>query len=295
METWVSAGDGGYLLREKGGRVAELHPSTDVGNVFFAGLGSIDGGDRMWIAPEVEIFYDGAPSEEKWRCPAELDPGTWRLEVAGEDAELTQIALGAHLRRHVTPLEVWEPAGALRWSGYSVDNTIETSNRWSAWHLVMLPAPADIFVRGGRDPVVYYPPAPAVTEGWMRADGHAPRWKIGFAPPRDGDVVVAALLDPDPGPLIVVTSRLDPGDSYVDVPPDGGVARAVQVFDSAGDGFCELELHAPIESRRIGSVVVAAWGSPRSGNGSSMNWRPVRPSAARASRERELRWGRVPA
>ena len=45
------------------------------------------------------------------------------------------------------------------------------------------------------------------------------------------------------------------------MPPDGGAAAPLQVFDSDGDGFFELEVHAPLETRRIESEVVAVWGS----------------------------------
>jgi hypothetical protein len=257
----IGAGDGSYVVREKGGRIAELEPGPDLGNVFFDGLDAIDGGDRMWIAPEVELFYDGPPVPEGWRCPPELDPGEWSMERAGDGVELRQTALGAELRREIAPLEGWDPGPGVRWSGYRVVNTVETSRRWSAWQLVMLPTPADISARGGRDTIVYYAPAPAISNGFMRADGSPPRWKVGFEPPRDGDARLVALFDPDPGPVVVIMSRLDPDATYVDVPPEGGRAAALQAFDSPGDGFCELEMHAPLETRRLETIVVAAWGS----------------------------------
>jgi hypothetical protein len=151
----LESGDGHLVVRDKGGRVAELRPGPGLDDLFFGGLPDIDGGDRMWIAPEVEIFYEGPPEDGKWRCPPELDPGDWSMERAAHGVELRQSALGAELVRRVTPLEQWDGGDRLRWSGYRMTSAIESSQRWSAWQLVMLPAPADIFVRHDGDPVDY--------------------------------------------------------------------------------------------------------------------------------------------
>ena len=164
----------------------------------------------MWLAPEVDIFYDGPPSPDAWRCPPELDPGNWSMERNGDSVELRQTALGIQMHRTVTPLQDWAPAEELPWSGYRTVGEVETSDRRSAWQLLMLPAPGEVFVRGASDPTIYYPPAPAM-EGSMRADGRPPRWKVGFQPPADAACVLAAMFDADPGALIVLTTSSSAG------------------------------------------------------------------------------------
>jgi hypothetical protein len=260
MDVTVNAGHGSYVVREAGGRIIELTTGGGTGNVFFGGLGGIAGGDRMWLAPEVAIFYDGAPTADAWRCPPELDPGDWTMERNGDAVELRQTALGARMQRTVSPLQGCEPAGELPWSGYRTIGEVETSARLSAWQLLMLPAPGEVFMRAPSDSTVYYPPVPA-TDGSLRADGQPPRWKVGFQPPADDRCVLAALFDADPGALIALTTTLPRNSTYIDVPPEGGDAAPLQVFDSDGDGFFELEVHAPLETRRIESEVVAVWGS----------------------------------
>lgn len=217
------------------------------------------GGDRLWIAPELEIFYG---DDGEWRCPPELDPGSWSAVVSGDEVLLSQEALGCTLARVVRSAVVEAPRG-LDWAAYELSDTVRALRGWSAWHVVMVPAPARIFVRDTNEPVVYYAPAPPIAGGWIDASDEPPRWKLGFGPPADGRFVLGAAGPEDPGPLVVVTGEADPAGTYVDVPPDGGVAAPVQVYCSGGQGFCELEHHAPLETRAARSTVVGAWGPMR--------------------------------
>lgn len=255
----LRAGTGCAVVVADGGRVAELRPAHDVPNLLWRGEDAlVAGGDRVWPAPEVELFY----SDDAWRCPPEVDPGSWTLEGTSDDvAELRQTALGAMFRRTIRPLDDLGVDADIPWSGYSTSDVLETDERWSIWHLVMVHAPARVFVGAWREPVEYYAPRPDEIEGWIDARDEPPRWKIGFAPAEDGNVTLAALDGDDPGGLVVVFSKADPSGTYVDVPPGGGPATAVQVYGSGGDGFCELEHHAPLETRAVSSVVVGAWGT----------------------------------
>ena len=254
----LRAGTGCAVVSADGGRVVELRPAHDVPNVLWHGTGAaIAGGDRMWPAPEVEHFYD----DDGWRCPPEIDPGSWTLSgTADGQAELRQRAADAGFRRTVTPIEDLPVTSPVPWSGYRTTDVLETDRAWSAWHLVVVPAPARVFVGAWREPVDYYAPRPDEIEGWMDVRDEPPRWKIGFPAPEDGRVLLAALDGADPGGLVIMFASADPGGTYVDVPPRGGPATAVQVYSSGGLGFCELEHHAPVESRTATSAVVGAWG-----------------------------------
>lgn len=255
------SGNGWFVVTVEGARVAGLFAGEELPNLLWGGNAErVAGGDRVWLAPEVEIFYRDRSDPSTWRCPPELDPGTWTASIKDDGVVLHQVALGTGLRRAFRPLLTPPVATDLAWSGYLVSDTAETEKPWSAWHLVMVPTPARVFVRGAKDPVVYYPPAPDLAGGWVQATGEAPRWKLGFRPPRDAKVVLAAIGDRDPGPLVVVTAIAAPSSTYVDTPPGGGPATAVQVYNSPGEGFCELEHHAPLESRGYESTVFGAWG-----------------------------------
>lgn len=255
------SGDGWFVVTIEGGRVAGLFAGDGLPNFLWDGTtGPVAGGDRMWLAPEVEIFYEDRNDRSTWRCPQELDPGTWTASIIDDGLVLNQVALGTGLRRVIRPLFAPPIATDLAWSGYVVSDTAQTEKPWSAWHLVMVPAPASVFVRGSNDPIVYYAPTPDFDNGWVPATGQAPEWKLGLHPSVDSRVVLAAIGETDPGPVVVVKSVASPSSTYIDVPPSGGPATALQVYNSPGKGFCELEHHAPLESRSYESTVFGAWG-----------------------------------
>lgn len=255
----MPAGTGGLEIDPASGRVLSLWPGPDTPNLLFEGeIGpGLLGGDRCWLAPETELFYQrpGDPGSP-WRCPPELDPGSWEWD----GAVLRQTALGARLTRRITPLPAGPIAGPLLTAGYTVTDQAETDQPWAPWHLVVLPLSGDIWVRAAADPLVYYPPAPAVRDGWLVFD-RRDRWKAGFAPPPDGRVVLAAMAAADPGALVVVTTELKPGLTCVDTAPDGSGAAPVQVFANGPAGLCELEHHAALETGAYTATVVGAWGS----------------------------------
>ncbi len=220
----------------------------------------VDGGDRVWLAPEREHFYDDPNDLDTWRCPPQIDPGEWNLEASGDRAVLRQSVLGAGLSRTIEPVADVPWPGELQWAAYRVTDELSTDRRWSPWHLVMAPAPARVFVGDSPGCVALYPPVPSDEGGWIDAADVRPRWKVGFAPPSGGSGLLAALATDDPGGLIVLIADVDPAGTYIDVPPKGGAPTALQVFNSGGQGFCELENHAPLETRRTMSTVVGVWG-----------------------------------
>lgn len=258
--TLFSAGTGEVEVVVEGARVARVQPAPDLPNVLWREPGRVLGGDRLWLAPEVVHFYDEPTGLDAWRMPPELDPGSWTGSEDSEGVTLDQTAFGARMRRRIEPLRSPPIAIDIRWAGYTTDDHVETDEPWSAWHLVMCHSPSQVFIRGARNRVDYYPPVPALQEGWLEASGSS-AWKVGFGAPADGRVVMAAFGPADPGPAVVLVSDARPDGTYVDVPLTGGPACALQVYDSDGEGFCELEHHAPLESRRCRSTVIGAWGS----------------------------------
>jgi hypothetical protein len=256
----IRSGSGAFVVSESSGRVISLLPDGNTDVLFAGPVGEVAGGDRMWLSPEVELFYDDPADLTTWRCPPELDPGSWRMKQNEETVELGQSALGARMTRYIRPLGKFLAAEGLPWSGYQITNRVETRGPMSAWHLVMLPAPADVFVRFTNEPVVYYPPAPSLRDGWIRAEDVPPRWKLGFLPPEDSRCVLGAVSRVDPGGLVILQSTLDPGGTYIDDPPGNTSGTALQVFSSGGDGFLELELHAPLETKEVETTVVGVIG-----------------------------------
>jgi hypothetical protein len=254
-EIEVKAGTGSFVVSRVGGRVSAVRPAGS--NVLWdSDVMAFPPGDRLWPAPEVEIFYD---ADGNWRCPPELDPGDWRIRNDRGTVVCEQQALGSYFRREIrtVPVDGW----TIPFVAYTTRDIIESRRGWLPWHLVQVPAPSSVFVHATQDAVVYYPPAPDVVDGWTEATGKAERWKLGWRAPSDGRVVLAAVSHDDPGPMVILLSNAMPDGSYVDVPPGGGPATAVQVFDAGGEGFCELEHHACAQEPVLASTVIGAWGT----------------------------------
>lgn len=263
MTVTFRSGTGLLVVDPVGARVAELRLDPDGPNLLWRGSATpFPGGDRLWVAPEVPLFYDGDPTDRaNWRVPEGLDPGDWQVHEHEGSVRLEQQALGATMRRRIEPLVEPPVPIDLSWAGYRLADEVSADEPWSAWHLVMVPTPGDVFVRGARDPLEMVAPAAPLEDGWVRPHPEDQPWKLGFDPPGDGRVVLAVVGDDDPGPLVVVLAVADPAGSYVDVPPQGGRATAVQVWNAGADGFTEIEHHAPLEQPVLSSTVLGVWGA----------------------------------
>ncbi|MBW3560962.1 MAG: hypothetical protein KY437_00525 [Actinobacteria bacterium] len=259
-----ASGTGEVIVTEHGGRVAELRPELEGPNLLWRGdtVAPITGGDRLWLAPERVVFHpEGSVERDSWRCPKELDPGSWTAEQNDDGVSLRQDALGADMRRVIRPLVEPPVACELPWAGYRTDDAVITERRLSGWHLIMVPAPSDLYVGDARHPVPIYGSPPEPRSGWLEADGTPPEWKLGLDHAPGGQMVLAALGRDDPGLLVVVLSETDPEGTYVDVPPTGGRPTAIQLYNSPSLGFCELEHHFPLESRASHATVFGAFGA----------------------------------
>lgn len=259
------SGTGEVVVTEHGGRIAELRTEPGGPNLLWRGdtVAPITGGDRLWLAPERELFYPEDSTERgDWRCPKELDPGSWTAQAQPGGVALRQVALGAEMRRMVRPLTELPVRCELPWAGYRVADSVHTDRGWSGWHLLMAPAPSRLYAGGARHPQAMFGSPPEPEDGSVHAAGTPPEWKLGLDPPSDGRVVLAALGPDDPGPLLVVLAEADPAATYIDVwPPGGDRPAAIELYSSPGYGFCELEHHFPLESRAGESAVIGAWGS----------------------------------
>ena len=256
-----ASGTGSFEVSREGGRIVSLVPGPGIPDLLHSEpVSDALGGDRAWLSPELDLFYEDPTDLDSRVHPEELDPGTWALDRSADVLNLQQRFKGAEMSRKIVPLEVPIAPTSSSWAGYRVVDKAVTEQRWSAWHIVMVPSPADIYVAAG-DAVAYYSPAPEIKDGWIRSEDGPPRWKLGFHAPKNGSVFLAAVGDSDPGPVVILAADLPAEGNYVDRPPGGNVGTAAQVYSSGGDGFCELEVHAPLESRSVESFVMGAWGT----------------------------------
>jgi hypothetical protein len=238
------------------------------------------GGDRTWLAPEVELFIAdlGRPGET-YAVPPALDPGHWTLAAASASAlTLTNqtrlrlrraggeigVRIGKSLSPADNPLSGTPLAGAgLRCAGYTQVTTLEVEPgagaRLGLWNLLQLPPPGEMLVatRG--------PAAPRQVFGVLAADEltlepRLVRWRMG-GPGVDAKIALrapgltgrAGYLGAGPRPgeadLVVREFEVDPGGEYVDAlwepPHETGWAFQACCVRTGAERFNELEYHAP--------------------------------------------------
>jgi hypothetical protein len=236
------------------------------------------GGDRTWLAPELDFFFPEYPKLDKYFQPRSLDPGSYTVIENHGALSLSNVVTATlsrsgkqvvvDLRKEIGPAldplrherDLWLPAD-LEYAGYSLRTVVGFIDapgdaRVGAWSLLQLPHGGDLFVPtyARSAPKVYFgkvgPEDLLVTDGmvhWrMRSDGEH---KIGLrAVATTGR---AGYLYPASGQwnLVVRNFPVNPSLEYVDVPwsdPDdlGYSVQACSIKSGLGI-FSELEHHAP--------------------------------------------------
>lgn len=169
-------GDACALITERGARVAGLFSSPGSENLlwtdntawldaghwsdFVAQGGWNLGGERIWIAPEIQ--YNVRTRADFWgtlHVPPAMDPGTYRLEPGQDRVDLqAQMSLAASnlatgvqdltVHRQIIPVsdplaKTYPVSPAVRYCGYQQSVALHAGNRQivaEAWNLVQVPA-----------------------------------------------------------------------------------------------------------------------------------------------------------
>jgi hypothetical protein len=238
------------------------------------------GGDRTWLAPEIDFFFPRFPDLKVYAQPRQLDPGNYKLmkdqQGIGMSCELTVIPsrLQKELRLKLTKAVTQAPdplrherddqrGPKIRYAGYTLKTTLEilsdgTQSRQAIglWNLLQLPNGGRLIVplHGRTAPKPYFGQVPAgdltVTDRLivyaMRAPGEQ---KLGLrAAALTGR---AGYLYPfgDEWALVVRNFSVNPSGEYVDVPwedtDDFGYALQACNINSSLGRFSELEYHVP--------------------------------------------------
>jgi hypothetical protein len=242
------------------------------------------GGDRLWFAPELDYYWNGAPDWRgftNYKAPPATDPGAYEFIDAGADAVglLGKGTLTAHgggerrvdfnVRRSVRMAE--PPLSRADSLMKGVDFVgIETSHSLKMdaasragsidlWHLLQMPAGSVLVVpinsrasASERKPLSYGLPG-----GWIEKSDHI-MWRYGgeahakFGLPAaalTGRTAVLRQLDQARWCLIVRDFSADSRAFYGDHPYQ--VPRSDQAFQAwDGYGFGEMEYHSPMLNAR---------------------------------------------
>jgi len=285
------------LILPEYGRVLGLYPGDSDENVFwtnpalataesanayFHGDGWRNpGGDRTWLAPEIELFIgDLARPGETYAVPATLDPGQWRVEGGTRGLQLKNesvvqlkrsgrdipFAITKQVRMAANPL--CDLKLDLSYAGYEVTTMLELDEeradslpaRLSVWNLIQLPRPGHMIVPTYRRAVPQtvfgeVPPADlaladhALVWNMPDAGGNAKlSLKADVLTGRAG-YLYRSCQDADIWNLAVRNFAVNPSGDYVDAlwddPADTGYAFQACAVNEGDETFNELEYHAP--------------------------------------------------
>jgi hypothetical protein len=238
------------------------------------------GGDRTWIAPELDLFFPDAAAD-RYVQPRELDMSPYAVERIGGGVELSR-EMRLHLARPnrdaALRLAKWfgpapnplrherdmAAADAVRYAGYTQRTTLESLGDPDGdppgvgiWNLIQLPP-------GGQMLVPWYaatdlqPCFGRMPAGSVSVEDRLLRVKIDFAGSHKIALKAAAVCGRagyaygagDRWSLVVRNFFVNPSGAYVDVqkhdPEDFGYAVQICRVDEPEFGsFCELEYHAP--------------------------------------------------
>jgi hypothetical protein len=254
--------------------------AAETARVFYAGKAwQNSGGDRTWLAPEVDVFLPKFPNLDTYWQPRELDPGNYQVVKTGDSMRLVnRLTVTLSRSQEKVDLEIAKavgPApnplryerglqlGGVEYAGYTQYTSLEILGesapgkaRVGLWNLVQMPHGGDLLVPA------YFRSEPTVCFGNIAPEDlivgdHLIRYKMRAA--GEHKITIGAIATTgrvgyfyatgDRWALIIRNFAVNPSGEYVDVPwkdPDhlGYSTQACNVNSGLGR-FSELEYHIP--------------------------------------------------
>ena len=266
------------------------HPAlrtVETAKAFYAGTDwHNSGGDRTWLAPEVDVFLPDYPSRDKYFQPRELDPGNYR--VSGEGAALrlvNRLTLTLSRWRKQVELEIAKslaPApnplrherngmtADVEYAGYTQHTSLaivggDRTSPVGLWNLVQMPHGGELLLPtfSRTEPRLIFGNIPAAD---LVVDDRLVRYRMRQA----GEHKIALRAVAVTGrvgylfeqggrwALIIRNFVVNPSGEYVDVPWDdpsdlGYSTQACNVNSGLGQ-FSELEYHIPAIGGSTGRI-----------------------------------------
>jgi hypothetical protein len=291
-EIWTSPDGSAALLLPYGGRVLGLFAPESERNFFWThpALDAVDtahdfyrstqwhnsGGDRTWLAPEVDFFLPNFPQLEPYWQPREFDPGNYQATQSdgglllsnrftyklSRGKQTVDLEISKRLSPAANPLRNLDSAGRLSYAGYTLHTALAFGDGKAApvqvglWSLLQMPHGGEMFFPTfsnasvttffGKIDVADLLVGPHMVRYRMRASGEHKLGlpaavvigRVGYVYTQGGDCC-----------LVIRNFSVNPSGAYVDVPwtdPEGGgfAIEACNV-DSHLGSFSELEYHVP--------------------------------------------------
>lgn len=293
-EIWESPDGSVALVLPYGGRILGLfapgssqnflwtHPALQSAETAKAFYRSSDwhnsGGDRTWLAPEVDFFVPNFPELDAYVQPREFDPGSYHLyrengyiTLSNQfSSKLSRSGRTAHLKitkqlkparnplRNTSP----ELTSRLTYAGYSLKTRLEFTDRdrthpqVGLWSLLQMPHGGELVVPTFSRSTVRLLVG-KIDPQHLSVSDHAVRYRMNSAGEHKLGLSAAAVSGRagyvystnDGSCLVIRNFTVNPSGEYIDVPwhdtqRDGTAIQACNVNSKLG-AFSELEYHAP--------------------------------------------------
>jgi hypothetical protein len=302
VEIYTSVDGTSVLVLPYGGRILGLFAPNSEKNfywtnpvlddvskaeAFFAGdQWQNTGGDRTWLAPEVDFFFPEFPSLNTYFQPRQLDPGNYQvIRKDGRVALVNELTVLPSRSKRSIDLVITKSLGPalnplryerkVEWlcdvdyAGYSLNTRLEMSGEAAKtedvglWNLVQMPHGGDLIVPtyGTVEPKVYFGEVDSddllVRENLliykMRALG---QHKIGIRAVGTAGRVGYLYQANGEWVLIIRNFFVNPSGEYVDIPWTdveyyGFSTQACNIKSELGE-FSELEYHIPAIGKSFG-------------------------------------------
>ncbi len=249
------------------------------------------GGDRTWLAPEVDVFLPNFPKLDRYEQPGSLDPGHYRV-IENKDGFRLENRLKLKLARHKkevslkitksfksapNPLRYEQgiDLSDIEYAGYAQEISLElvgasrtTAAQVGLWNLVQMPHGGDLLLPtfSCTKPRHIFSTVGTISSDDLIVDEHLVRYRMR----QKGEHKISLRAAPMTGragylyrsgrrwALIIRNFIVNPSGEYVDVPwddPDckGFAVQACNVNSALG-AFSELEYHIPAIGQGTGAV-----------------------------------------
>jgi hypothetical protein len=240
------------------------------------------GGDRTWLAPEVDVFFPNYPDTDIWRVPAKLDPGAYAIQRTGTALKFaTEITVALSRSQGKICARItksWSPAlnpqrhepirielSDVAYAGYAQQTCLEllagsgTAAPIGVWNLLAVRRGDEVIIptHSRTEPEIYsgsISPADLIVTDHLvrfRTPGAGIR-KIGARAAASTGRLGYLYQSGDGWALVIRNFTVNPSGEYVDVPWQrssgssalGYSTQACSVQARLGD-YCELEYHVP--------------------------------------------------
>ncbi len=301
-ETWESTDGTKVLVLPYGGRVLGLFAPGDHENFFWThpALGDAEsaqafyqgkqwhnsGGERTWLAPEVDFFFPNFPDLKTYWQQRELDPG--RYEASRNNGTLSwtnratlalsrtkqkvDLKITKSLAPALNPLrhDSSEEESAVKYAGFTLRTTLELINseqppQIGIWHLTQMPHGGDMLVPTffRSQPTIYMG---SISSEDLVVNDHLIRYRMRATGEHKLGVRATAVTGRvgymykvgNEASLVVRNFHVNPSGDYVDVPwaetENFGFAFQACNVNSGLGAFSELEYHVPATGSPEGTL-----------------------------------------